>query len=48
MSKENPIQRLKVEGQYDVFMPFDEYQALAKAANALPKALTEPAETHDA
>ena len=47
MSKETPIQRLKVGGQYYVLMLLDEYQALANAANALSKALTEPKGIHE-
>ena len=47
MSQETPIQRLKVGGQFYVFMPFDEYQALAKSASALSKALTEPENVHE-
>jgi DNA-binding XRE family transcriptional regulator len=42
VSKDTPIQQIKVAGEYYVLMPFAEYDALSKAAKLLSSEFREP------
>jgi DNA-binding XRE family transcriptional regulator len=47
VSKETPIQRIKVAGEYYVLMPLEEYDAIANSANLISSRLREPKEVKE-